>query len=80
MKVSCLRWLLTVLMLLCLAMAVSSPAMAESSEGPSPLPMDFAQGGRPLRPENWVYGGNRQVLMVELRSTSQPPSPTSRRA
>lgn len=61
MKASCLRWFLTVLMLLCLAMAVSSPAMADGSEGPSPLPMDFTQGGRPLRPENWAYDGELPV-------------------
>ncbi len=59
MKASCLRWIIAILMLLCLALNVSSPVMAESGDAvPAVLPMAFTEGGRPVDPANWVYNGD----------------------
>jgi len=58
MKASCLRWIITILMLLCIAVTVSSPAMAEEAGEAAVLPMDFTLGGTPAKPENWVYNGD----------------------
>ena len=57
MKGSTLRWIIAVLMLLSLALAVSSPAMAEDT-APAVLPLDFTQGGRPMNPDGWTYEGD----------------------
>lgn len=45
-----LRWVLSALMLLCLAFLISSPALAEIT----PLPLDQTVPGNPAKPEGWL--------------------------
>ena len=52
MKASAVRWAAAALMLLCLAPLVFAPAMAEET---AVLPMEFTEGGKPTKPENWTY-------------------------
>ncbi|MBQ6173314.1 MAG: phosphodiester glycosidase family protein [Clostridia bacterium] len=59
MKASILRWTLAVLMLLCLALTVAAPAMAEEST--PALPLDFTQGGTKTKEANWTYEGKNPV-------------------
>lgn len=49
MKASLVRMIAAVLMILCLALLISSPALAEVT----PLPLDQTIPGRPAKPEGW---------------------------
>ena len=51
------RWIAAVLMLLALALGLSSPSIAEGGK----LPLDFTQGGKPTVKDNWTYDGKLPV-------------------
>ena len=46
-----LRWIIAVLLLLAMALGLSSPSIAEGGK----LPLDFTEGGREPKKDNWVY-------------------------
>ena len=54
MKRNTLRWIITVLMLLALALGLSCPSIVEAEEAKT-LPLDFTAG------ENWTYDGKTPV-------------------
>ena len=52
------RWIIAALMLLALALGLSSPSIAEET---AKLPMDFTVGGSKTKEENWTYDGKTPV-------------------
>ena len=60
MKASVVRWVIAVLLLVCLALVLSAPAEAEESGAPV-LPLDFTQGGTKTKEAGWTYDGNLPV-------------------
>ena len=60
MKRNTLRWIITVLMLLALALGLSCPSIVEAEEAKT-LPLDFTAGGRETKAENWTYDGKTPV-------------------
>ena len=51
------RWIIAVLMLLALALGLSNPSVAEGGK----LPMDFTQGGKEPKADNWTMDGKTAV-------------------
>ena len=58
-KMNALRWAAAILMLLCLALLVSSPSMAEDAV--KKLPLDFTQGGMKTKEIGWTYEGKLPI-------------------
>lgn len=54
-----IRWILAAIMILSLLFTLSCPYIAQA-EG-APLPLDFLEGGKPLKAENWTFEGKYPV-------------------
>ena len=52
-----LRWIIAILMLLALALGLSSPSIAEGGK----LPLDFTQGGTKPKEDNWTMDGKTAI-------------------
>ena len=61
MNRSLIRWILVALMAVSLLFTLSCPFIAEA-EG-SVLPLDYKEGGKPLKEDNWVLEGKNACLL-----------------
>ena len=57
MERNTVRWIIAVLMLLALTLGLSCPSIAEGGK----LPLDFTQGGREPKKDNWTMDGKTAV-------------------
>ena len=72
------RWIIAVLMLLALALGLSCPSIVEAES--IRLPMDFTEGGRETKAENWTYDGKLPVGYSDstIEVTSEKSSVTAK--
>ena len=56
-KSAWVRWILVIVMLLCLTMTVSSPSLAEGGV----LPLDYTVGGNPPKADGWIYDESGEI-------------------
>ena len=56
-KSAWVRWILVIVMLLCLTVTVSSPSLAEGGV----LPLDYTVGGNPPKADGWIYDESGEI-------------------
>ena len=73
------RWIVAVLLLLALAVGLSSPSIVEAEEA-TKLPMDFTKGGVKTDKEKWTYDGKTPVAYSDstIEVTSEKSSVTAK--